>query len=342
MSELKVDVQCHIFPRSFVDELSKPDSQLKIATPDASGRRVILDSKTGDEVTYLIENSSYVDPDAHLRDMLQYKIDRQILSLPPPSMDKILDPDEAQRMSILVNDEIAGIVRKHPDKFIGFASIPMSEPSIAVKEIKRSVSELGFKGIIVSSNTQGRFYDAEEYDPVFHMLEKLRVPMFIHPTESVAAKQIGQDYKLALTFGWPFDTTLCISRLILSGTLENFPDLKIIAAHGGGMIPFFTGRIDMLSKVAAGKGKKIAVEKPAESFKKLYYDTAFFDPDSLELLVKFAGADHVVYASDYPFGQNLGKNCYEKSISMMDRAKLDSESKEMIYGGNISQLVGIP
>ena len=340
-SILKIDVQCHIFPRSFINELSVPDSQLKVLPPDTNGRCVILDSKTGDEVTYFIANSSYVDPDAHIRDMNRYKIDKQILSLPPPGVDKIQDPNEALRLSMLINDEIAGIVRKHPDRFISFATIPMNDPSLAVKEIKRSTRELGFKGIVVSSNTQGKFYDSEEYDQVFRTLEELQAPMFIHPTEPIAGKQIGQDYKLTLIFGWPFDTTLCIARLVLSGTLERFPNLKIIAAHGGGMVPFFPGRIDMLAKVAAGKGKKIAVERPSESFKKLYYDAAFFDADALELLSKFAGADHIVFASDYPFGQNFGRNCYEASIAMMDKANLDPESKEKIYGENISRLVGI-
>ena len=98
------------------------------------------------------------------------------------------------------------------------------------------------------------------------------------------------------------------------------------------MVPFFPGRIDMLAKVAAGKGKKIAVERPSESFKKPYYDAAFFDADALELLAKFA-EDHVVYASDYPLGQNLGRSCYEASTAMMDKAKLDPESKESTSSG---------
>ena len=165
--------------------------------------------------------------------------------------------------------------------------------------------------------------------------------MFIHPTEPVTGKQIGQDYKLILIFGSPFDTTLCVSRLIFSGLLERYPDLKIIAAHGGGMVPFFAGRIDMLAKVAAGGGRRIRVEKPAEAFKKLYYDAAFFSADSLELLAKFSGPEQIVYASDYPFGQDLGKNCYKQSIAMMEKAQLDSESKDKIYGQNVMSLLHI-
>ncbi|MDG6998517.1 MAG: amidohydrolase family protein, partial [Nitrososphaerota archaeon] len=105
------------------------------------------------------------------------------------------------------------------------------------------------------------------------------------------------------------------------------PDLKIIAAHGGGMIPFFAGRNEMLARLAAGGGRKILAEKPVEGFKKLYYDAAFFNTDALELLSKFAGTEHIVYASDYPFGQNLGKNCYEQSIAMIERVVSNGQPK---------------
>ena len=309
--------------------------------PDATGRRVIIDSRTNDEVTFFVDNSCYVDTEAHIRDMQHFKIDKQILSLPTPSVDKVADPEDALRLSMMINDEISGMVRKNPDKFLGFATIPMNDPTLATKEIRRTVTDLGFKGIVISSNTQGKFYDGEEYDVVFETLERLKVPVFIHPSEPVTGKQIGQDYKLTLIFGWPFDTTLSVSRLVFSGLLEKYPDLKIIAAHGGGMIPFFAGRIEMLAKVAAGGGKRISVEKPTEAFKKLYYDAAFFNADSLELLARFAGPDHIVYASDYPFGQNLGRNCYEQSIAMMESARLDSGAKDKIYGTNILSLLNV-
>ena len=337
---LRIDIQCHLFPRSFIKELSKPGSQLRVADPDPSGRRVILDSRTGDEVTYFIEDSTYVDPQKHIKDMDDYGIDIQVLSLPPPGVDRLADPKEASRLSRLINDELAGVVQKYPDRFAGLATIPLNDPTLALDEIKRSIEDLGFKGIVISSNTLGHFYDSAEFDPVFSALERYGRPVFMHPTEPVTARSIGQDYKLTLIYGWPFDTTLSISRLALSGTLERFPGLKLIAAHGGGMVPFFQARIAMLARVAAGKGKGIVPKDPVAPFsKQLYYDAAFFDPTSLELLVKFAGAERVLYASDYPFGQNLGRNCYDASIKMMEDARLDPADKEKIYSGNLQKMM---
>ena len=328
-----------MFPRAFIKELSTSGSQLKVADPDPNGRRVILDSKSGDEITFFIENSPYDDAAKHFKDMENYKIDTQVLSLPPPSVDRLLDSKEALRLSRLINDEFAEIVSKYPSKVQALATVPLNDPVFAADETKRCIEDLGFKGIVVSSNTLGRFYDSPDYDQFFRAAEKYGCPIFVHPTMPTTGEIIGQDYKLNLIFGWPFDTTLSISRLALSGTLDRFPGLKIIAAHGGGMVPFFQQRINMLARVAAGKGRKMVPQDPVKPFKQLYYDTAFFDPVSLELLVRFAGADHVVYASDYPFGQNLGKSCYDASIKMMEDANIDSSDKEKIYSSNIMKLL---
>ena len=333
-----VDVQCHIFPRSFINELSSQNSELKVLPADANGRNVIVDSKTGDEVTYFIENSTYVDYKKHIEDMDRFNIDLQLLSLPSPGVDKIVDAKQAHRISMLINDELAKIVLIEPKRFQALATIAMNDPRLAVEEIERAVGTLGFKGITISSNTNGAFYDASRYEQVFETVEKYDVPIFMHPSEPVASKSIGPDYKLVLIFGWPFDTTLSISRLAFSGMLRKFPKLKLIAAHGGGMVPFFKGRINMLAKVAAGGGKQIIEEFPDEILKNLYYDAAFFDSDSLELLLKFAGADHVLYASDYPFGQNLGKNCYRESIKMMESLSASDNEKNLIAEGTAKRI----
>ncbi len=325
-----VDVQCHIFPNSFVNELSTPECELKVLPPDSNRRRVIIDSKTHDEVTYFIENSPYVDYKKHLIDMDAFNVEMQLLSLPSPAVDKIVDSKHAHSLSVLINDELAKIIRTEPKRFQGLATIAMNDPNLAVKEIERAVGTLGFKGVTISSNTNGSFYDSPKYEQVFEALERYDAPVFIHPTEPATSKSIGPDYKLVLIFGWPFDTTLSLSRLVFSGMLRKFPKLKLIAAHGGGMIPFFKGRIATLANVAAGGGKKIVEDSPDEMFKRLYYDAAFFDPESLELLVKFAGADHVLYASDYPFGQDLGKNCYRETNKMMENARISEKEKDLI------------
>lgn len=336
-----VDVQCHIFPRSFVNELSSPQSELKISPPDSNGRRVITDSKSGDETTYFIENSPYVDYEKHIEDMDFFNIDVQLLSLPAPSVDKMTNAKEALRVSSLINDDLAKIIAVAPERFQGLATISMNDPELAVREIKRAFDKLGFKGITISSNTNGVFYDSPKYEKVFQTMEDYDAPVFIHPTEPVTSRVIGQDYKLVLIFGWPFDTTLSISRLVFSGMLRKFPRLKIIAAHGGGMIPFFRGRMDILAKIAAGGAQKIVEDKPSEACKRLYYDAALFDSDSLELLIKFAGADHVLFASDYPFGRNLGKSCYEESIKMMEKLNVSEREKELIAQGNAKKIFRI-
>jgi predicted TIM-barrel fold metal-dependent hydrolase len=327
---LFVDIQCHIFPNTFVKELANDRGELRASPANSNGRRMIVNKKNGDEITFYVEDSCFVDPKIHLKDMDSFGIGMQILSLPPPGVDKINDTKEALRVSKLINDDLAGIVSTAPERFAALATIPMNDPSLAIEEIRRSSQELGLHGAIISSNSNGRFYDSEDYFPVFKTFEELQMPVFVHPTESIAAKNIGQDYKLALIFGWPFDTTLSVSRLAFSGVLSRFPNLKVIAAHGGGMLPFFQGRIEMLARIAAGAGRKIISERPLEDLKRLYFDAALFDSTALDLLVKFAGANHVMYASDYPFGENFGKECYESSIAMMRQSNLSQEELELV------------
>ncbi|MHB1909320.1 MAG: amidohydrolase family protein [Nitrososphaerales archaeon] len=335
-----VDVQCHIFPSIFTNEVSSGKAGLKALPADANGRRVIVDS-SGDEVTFFIEDSPYVDFKKHIRDMDAYNIDVQLLSVPSPSVDKIRDSKQSYNLSRAINDELSRIVSEEPSRFQALATISMGDPELAVEEIERAVKKLGFKGLIISSNTNGAFYDQPKYERVFETIVKHDVPVFMHPSKPVTSKTIGYDYKLVLIFGWPFDTTISISRLAFSGMLSRFPQLKLIAAHGGGMIPFFKGRIKMLARVAAGGGKAIVQEFNEAVLKNLYYDAAVFDPDSLELLVKFAGAGHVLYASDYPFGQNLGKNCYVDSISMMEKLNLNETEKNMVASGNARRIFKI-
>ena len=336
-----IDVQCHIFPQAFIKELTRPSCPLSVNPPDKNGRCVVYDRATGDELSYFVENSPHTDAARHLEDMEKYGVSAQILSLPPPSVDKA-DATYALRLSRLINDDLASLVAKHKGKFLGLASIPMQDPKLAEEEIDRAINDLGLSGSVISSNTAGNFYDSPEYVDVFRRFEKYNAPVFIHPTNSVAWKQIGQDYKLGLIYGWPFDTTLSVSRLVFSGLYDKVPNLKLIAAHGGGMIPFFAGRIDMLSKVAAGGGKPIVVNDSVSVYRrKVYYDTAIFNSDSIDLLVKFAGAENVLYASDYPFGQNFGRDCYEKANRSIEQLDVSEDVKQGILWKNAARLFKI-
>lgn len=334
----RVDFQCHIFPRGFVRSVASSKGQLRVVGPDEMGRHVIVDSMTNTVLTYYREGTSFVDLGKHLADMDAFGIDMQVLSVNPPGVDRIVDPKEALRLSRIINDGLSKLVESHPRRFVALATIPMNDPEVAVDEIKRAVCDLGFPGIIVASNTCGRFYDAASYDKVYDALQRYDVPVFIHPGEAVVQQSMQLDYNLPLVFGWPFDTTISVSRIAFSGVLGRFPRLKVVAAHGGGMIPFYSGRLDMLLHDMRGSGRP-PVKDSTEMLRRVYYEAAVFNSKSIELLVSFAGEDRVVYGSDYPFGRNEGRACYEASLNAMNRLDVDGEVKEKIFSMNALKLL---
>jgi aminocarboxymuconate-semialdehyde decarboxylase len=330
---VRVDFQCHIFPRGFVKHLTSSSGQLRVEGPDQLGRHVILDSKTGTTLTYYRENTPFLDPERHLADMKTYGIDLQVLSVNPPGVDRVEDKDEALRLSKVINDDLSGLVKAHADKFVALATIPMNDPEVATDEIRRAVGEMGFAGINIPSNTRGGFYDDPAFDKVYGLLERYDVPVFMHPSEPIVQGSMGLDYNLPLVFGWPFDTTISLSRIVFSGVLTRFPKLKLVAAHGGGMIPFYGGRLEMLLHDMRGKGK-LPVKESVRDLKRVYYEAAVFSPGAVQLLLSFAGEDNVVYGTDYPFGKDEGRFCYEASLKTMDALKADPKVKSKVLGDN--------
>lgn len=334
----RVDFQCHIFPREFIKSIKSSKGQLRLVGPDERGRHMIVDSKTDSALTYFREGTSFVDPEKHLVDMDAFGIDTQVISVNPPGVDRVTDPKEALGLSRIINDELSKLVESYPGRFAALATIPMNDSEVAVDEIKRTINDLGFHGIIVSSNTCGRFYDAASYDKVYDLLQRYDVPMFVHPGEPVVQQSMQSDYNLPLVFGWPFDTTLSVSRIALSGVLSRFPKLRVVAAHGGGMIPFYGGRLDMLLQDMRGTGK-LPAKDSMEMLKRVYYEAAVFNQKSIELLVTFAGEDRVVYGSDYPFGRDEGRACYAVSLDIMNRLDVKDEVKKKIFSANALKLL---
>lgn len=327
-----LDIESHIFPDKFVHELINSKEQLRVVGPDDLGRMGIIDSFTGLMLTYFRPGTPFTDLELRLNDMRRYAIDTQVLSINPPGIDRILNREESYRLCRVINDSLAEIVSSHPSSFMGLASIPFNDPELAVDEIKRSIKDLGLRGLVIPSNTLSKFYDSNEFDIIFSTAEALGVPLFMHPTQPVAWKDIGPDYNLSLIYGWPFDTTLSLARLAFSGALKRFPNLNIIAAHGGGMIPFFIKRAEMLINDTRGTGK--LPNETAINIKNLYFDTAIFYTPSIELLLKFAGDDHIIFGTDYPFGSDN----YQVGVNTIHELK-NKLVEEKIFSKNLESLL---
>lgn len=325
-----IDIHAHLFPQRFVEaikEVSK-DYGGKV-TSDMEGR-IVIHLKGIDIGPIGKEN---FDLTRRLADMDRAGIDMQILSLSVP-MVYWAEPELAVILAQLVNDEYARVAKEHPDRFGGFATLPLQEVDRAVEEMERAILDLGLQGVYIGTNVNGTDFDDPVLRPFFQRAQELDVPIFIHPANVVGTERWGR-HRLWNLLGNPFDTSIAITKLILGGVLEELPELKLCFAHGGGAFPYLRGRIEHGYK--ARPESHAGLPKPPSEYLRrgIYYDTIVHDEAILAYLVASAGNDKVLLGSDYPFA--MGDL---DPVASVNRLKsLPSSESEKILGGNAARLL---
>src|SRR3954454_9311529 len=223
------------------------------------------------------------DIDARLRLLDQFGDYRQVLSLANPPLELLGPPELTTDLARMANDGFAELCRRYPERFPTFiASLPLNTIEGTLREIDRAVGDLGAKGIQVFTNVAGKPLSAPEYRPIFARMVHHDLPVWIHPMRGpqfadYATEQSSQD-EVWFTFGWPYETTACMTRLIYSALFDELPKVKVITHHMGGMIPYFAGRIALgfrqifFGTVDSNPGAGTLKRPPAEYFKMLYAD----------------------------------------------------------------------
>jgi aminocarboxymuconate-semialdehyde decarboxylase len=272
-----------------------------------------------------------VDLDMRLKDMDAMGVDIQVIS--PSILHQCtysLDPQEALLLERINNDHVAEIVARKPDRQIGLGCVPLQDAAIAASEMERCVKSLGLKGIIVGSRVNDWELGDEHLWPFWQKAEALGVPLFMHPAGNSDPRL--RKHTLLISLGQPLEEAFAMCSLIYEGVMDKFPGLKIVFAHGGGFVPFYTGRFDWMYRRGANKQMKTDF---SAYLKKFYYETVVFDPAMLEQLADKAGAGHIMLGSDYPFGE-------WKPIEFVRKAKRISEaSRRNILGANAAKLLGL-
>jgi aminocarboxymuconate-semialdehyde decarboxylase len=332
---MKIDVFPHILPRKYFDRM--------IATAPAG----LALQKRMSGIPVL------VDLDARVRIIDRYEGYVQVLTLANPPIEVVAPPAVAPDLARLANDEMAAIVARDPARFPGFvASLPMNNPDAAVKEIDRALDELGATGVQIYTNVAGRPLDLPEYQPIFDRMARRDLPIWMHPARpATVADYAGEPrskYDLWWAFGWPYETSIAMGRLVFSGIFDRHPGLKIITHHLGAMIPTCAGRIggglDQLGTrsddpddlAALGRLRK----RPVDYFRMFYNDTALFGAwHAMESGVAFFGADHVLFGTDMPFDPEQGPGFIRDTIAAMDRMRVSPEDRDRIYEGNARRML---
>jgi len=316
---MKIDVFNHIFPAPFFDRL-----QEVIVNRGAIKRWL--------HIPFLH------DLDVRFRMLEEFAPDyRQILSLSAPPIESI-NPDRQITLDLatLANDSMADLVRRYPAPFPGFiASLPMNHPDESVAELERAVTQLGALGVQVFSNVNGLPLDEPRFFPLFETADRLRCPILLHPARGAGmadyAGESKSKYEIWWTFGWPYETSAAMQRLVFSRLFDRLPGIRIVAHHLGAMIPYFEGRVgyglDQLGARTADEdyGALLASlgNRPYEYFKMFWADTAVFGSRAATVCgLEFFGPEQVVFASDAPFDPEGGPLYIRETMKVISKLSI--------------------
>jgi predicted TIM-barrel fold metal-dependent hydrolase len=330
----KIDIFAHVTPESYsrkVEEIA--------GAPKDLGKRT--------RAVKLLH-----DLDARFRIMDQFKDYTQVVTIPGPQPGNIAPPDRSPELARVGNDGLAELVRKYPDRFVAFAAtLPMNNPDAAVVEAERAIRDLGAKGIEVFTNVRGKPLDLPEYLPLWQLMSRYDLPIWIHPSRSpnqtdYASEPVSR-YEIWFTFGYPYETSAAMARLVFSGVFDKLPNLKFITHHMGGIVPFQEGRIvsgwaQMGSRTSDEDYSNLlsGLKRPHhEYFKMFYADTALFGGRAGTACgIDYFGADHVVFASDSPFDPQPGQFITD-TISVLDSLNLPEADRAKIYHKNAERML---
>jgi aminocarboxymuconate-semialdehyde decarboxylase len=294
------------------------------------------------------------DMDARFRIMDKYPEVVQVLTVGPvPPLEAFADSSRSVDLARLANDEMAELVGKYRDRFVAaIALLPMNDMDAAVREAERTINELGFRGLYVHSNVNGKPLDSEEFMPLYEIASKYSLPVYIHPWRGDDfpdyRSEDGSKYLIASVFGWPYETTAAMTRLVFSGIMDRFPDLKVVTHHGGGMVPYYEQRIHQHhgSRTMSSRGAYIRGFKktPIEYYKSFYADTAIHgNTPALMLAYHFFGAGHLLFGADMPLGDYyFGLRSYRQTINAIAAMDISDEEKQQILAENALQLLRLP
>lgn len=279
------------------------------------------------------------DPEIRLRLMDKYGVDIQALSLTTEILYGF-SPDEAAEMCRVSNNANSALCKAYPDRFVNICAISLLDVESGLQELSRSLNELDCRAAIVATNQDGKGLDSPEYYPFYEKLVEHDLPLLLHPTYWKSYPLAEEDqWTLMSRYGWPFDSTVAVWRLIFGGVFDRFPSLKVVMHHLGALFPYFVGRIE--------SGLMKLDQKPprpmSEYWKNIYGDSAVSagPPEVYACGYAFFGPDRVVYGSDYPFGAETGEKHIRGNLAGLQSLNIPAGDMQKVLGGNAKALLKI-
>jgi aminocarboxymuconate-semialdehyde decarboxylase len=323
-----IDVHTHMLNDAFIKLLKRHGGHYSV--------KKVKGGQTGihrDGAPFMTLTPGMFDYDLRIKNMDEAKVDIAIVTLTSPNC-YFGSPKIGLEAARVVNDDMAAQQKRYPDRIRFMASVPWEHAKLAVAELKRAC-DLGAVGVMVMANINGKSLTDKQFAPVWKEIDRRALPVLVHPTAPPATKHLDvTDYNLIASVGFMFDTTLAVSRMIFDGFFDRYPNLKLIAGHGGATLPYIAGRLDICHENMPACRVKIS-ERPSSYLSRIYYDTVVFQQASLELAIEVGGADKVLYGSDYPHNIGDMKGCLTRVDALPDL------TRDAVRGGNAMRIFRI-
>jgi predicted TIM-barrel fold metal-dependent hydrolase len=333
---MKIDAFSHILPRRYFEEMRR-----FVTDPGALKRWLELDALH--DVESRLEMMDEFGPDY-----------QQILTLSSPPIELLAPPEQSPALARLANECMRELCDQYPERFPAFvASLPMNAPEAAVRELHHAVDTLDARGVQVFTNVNGQPLDAPELAPVFAAASDRDLGVWMHPTRSAATTdyrtETSSKYEIWWAFGWPYETSAAMARMVFSGMFDRYPGLRVVTHHMGAMIPSMEGRIrlgwaDQFGSRTDDPEYATLVDRlqrePIEYFRDFYADTSLSGSAiGTRAGLEFFGPDRVLFASDCPFDPEGGPMYIREMIKVIDQLDISEDVRSRIYEDNVTELL---
>jgi len=333
----QIDISAHILPRRYFDAVQQTAPPGFYMQKRVSAIPVL------------------VDLDARFQVMDRFEGYAQVLSLALPPIEAVAQPGRSAELARIANTELAAIVGKYPDRFVtAVAGLPLNDLEGTLRELEYAVRQLGLRGVQVFTHINGKPLDDSALLPIFEAIAELDVPIWLHPARGATPPDYPNEtksrYEVWHVFGWPFDTTIAMTRMIFGGLLDRFPNLKVITHHLGGTVPFLESRIkgayDQFGARTAdedyGALLRTLKKHPREYYRMFYADTALYgSPPALECGLAFFGSEHILFGSDMPFDIEGGPRYIRETLQAIEKMSASADEKRRILRDNATKLLGV-
>jgi aminocarboxymuconate-semialdehyde decarboxylase len=333
---MPVDVHAHYVPLAMIEKLRKDGARLgiSVAEPEPGGQCLAFayGLRVRPFFAKLIE-----EPERRITDMARSGIDRQILSTWMDILGYGLEVENGAAWHRLLNESLAELCQRYPDRFSMLASGPLPDAARAARELEHAVRALGAVGAVAATNVEGTNLGELPLDEYWAAAVELGVPVFLHPTEPAPTPRTRR-FALNTIVQYTFDTTLAVGSLLSSGVLDRFPTLTLILSHGGGALPYLIGRFDVMHERSDRAATGIAATSPPSTYlQRIFYDTILHDPEALRYLASRVGVERLVIGSDDGFPP-----ADRDPIASLRRAGFTADERHRIAEANPRALFRLP